>query len=248
MRRFLGVAILVGAGACDAASAQPPPAPAATVTVPTELSAAPAWIGRNFDTGLIAREHTHVTQTLRRHGIRALLTIETRVAQGTMFEIGPWKPATVKTYLGTAKDAKRVVTLDLINIADATDTISMPCRKTTIAAATATAVRRATVSATECGDDGRFHPRTTKRLSVLRCLPFDDKRFDLDDSATWSSADHLAFAASPGIEWLYVNDDCLQGGGWRQVPADGAIVAQVRYEPTPAKPRKPSKLPPPRAR
>jgi hypothetical protein len=51
---------------------------------------------------------------------------------------------------------------------------------------------------------------------------------DLDDSATWDSAPHLAFAPSPGIEWLYVNDDCLQGGGWRQVPADRSIVTKVR--------------------
>ena len=53
----------------------------------------------------------------------------------------------------------------------------------------------------------------------------------------------LAFAPSPGIEWLFVNDDCLQGGGWRLVPADRSIQMTVRKdwpaEPAPRRPAKP---------
>jgi len=236
MRRFLGVAILVGAGACDPASAQPSPsspapakAAAPTVAIPTELTAAPAWIGRVFETGLVPRAHTHVTRTLRRHGVQALLTLETRIAESAMFEVGPWKPPSVVTYLGTATQTGKVVTLELTNIADATDTISLPCRKQTIAAAPPTAVRRASPTATECGDLGRFHPRTTKKLTALACLPVNNKAYDFEDHTTWPSAPHISFAPSPGIEWLYVNDDCLQGGGWRQAPADRSIVMNVRY-------------------
>jgi len=206
-----------------------PAAPAPAVAIATELAAAPAWIGRAFTTGLIARDHTHVTRTLRRHGVQALLTIETQAARSKRFEVGPWKPRSVVTYLGTAIETGKVVTLELTNIADATDTISMPCRKQTIAAAPSTGVRRATTTSTECGDRGRWHPRTTKKLTALACLPINNKAFDFEDDTTWPSAPHIAFAPSPGIEWLYVNDDCLQGGGWRQVPADRSIVMDVRY-------------------
>lgn len=179
------------------------------------------WIGRTFHTGMIARQHTHETQILRRHGVLALLTIELRVAQSQMFEIGTWKAQPVTTYVGTSKQTAKVVTLDLTNMADATDRISMQCRTTTIAAAPPTAVRRATIPdhVEECGDEGRWQPRTTKRMTVLRCA---------DDDSTSDDAPDLAFAPSPGIEWLYVNDDCLQGGGWRQVPADRSIVTKVR--------------------
>jgi hypothetical protein len=175
-------------------------------------------------------KHTHETHTLRRLGDRALLTVETLVAESQLLDIGPWKPQPVKTYLGTAEEKAKVVTLKLTNVADPKDTMTLPCRRTTLAAASADAIRRASipVARQECGDRGRWHPSSTKQLQVLRCLPFDDKPFNLDDSSTWESAPHLAFAPSPGIEWLYVNDDCLQGGGWRQVRADRSIVMKVR--------------------
>lgn len=246
MRRFLrgvvGPQILVGAAVAGLALAQPakpvkpgpakpatpPVAPPPAAVIPTELSAAPPWIGRVFDTGLIVQRHRHETHTLRRHGVQALLTIESQIAGNNLMEIGPWQPQPVKAYLGTAEDKDKVVTLKLTNVTDPTDTISMPCRKTTIAAARPDAVRRSSAGASECGDTGRWHPRTTKKLTVLRCLPFDAKPMNLDDDTTWDSAPHLAFAPSPGIEWLYVNDDCLQGGGWRQVPANRSIVSKVR--------------------
>jgi hypothetical protein len=198
--------------------------------VPAEVATAPAWIGRRFDTGLVPMKHTHETFTLRRLGGQALLTIETRVAGSQLFELGPWKLQPAKTYLGKAEEKAKVVTLKLTNIANPSDTITLPCRLTTLAAAKADAVRRTSIPAAqqECGDRGRWHPTSTRRLPVLRCLPFDDKPLNLDDNSTWDSAPHLAFSPEPGIEWLYVNDDCLQGGGWRQVPADRSIVTQVR--------------------
>ena len=46
-----------------------------------------------------------------------------------------------------------------------------------------------------------------------------------------AGSDEIAFALSPGIEHLFVNDDCLQGGGYRQVAKDRAIQMKVRKEP-----------------
>lgn len=228
MRSFLpgvvGLVILVGGAPAEG---QPAPPPAAVV--PTELTAAPAWIARQFQTGLIVREHTHTTHTLRRHGLQAMLTIETRSSTGMTMHPTPWVTQPVRTFVGTAEDKAKVVTLSLTNVADPSDTLAMRCKRTTIAAARPTAVRGPSPGADECGDEGRWSPATTRRVTVLRC--------DLgDDSA------ELAFAPSPGIEWLFVNDDCLQGGGWRQAPADRSIQMKVRKDwPAAPAPRKPAK-------
>jgi len=214
MRSFLpgvvGLVILVGGAPAEG---QPAPPPAAVV--PTELTAAPAWIGRRFGTGLIVRQHTHDTQTLRRHGLQAMLTIETRISNGMMSEPLVWVAQPVKTFLGTAEDKAKVVTLTLTNVTDPTDTITLQCKRTTVPAARPTAVRGPSPKAEECGDEGRWSPSSTKRVSVLSC-----------DSAEGTAG--IAFAPSPGIEWLYVNDDCLQGGGYRQVKPDRSIVMKVR--------------------
>ena len=213
MRSFLsgamGLVILVGGAP---ASGQPAPAPA--TVVPTELSAAPAWIGRQFSTGLIVREHSHTTQTLRRHGLQAMLTVETQISKGMMEEPLVWAAQPAKTFLGTAEEKAKVITLFLTNVADPTDTIRLQCKRTTIAAARPTAVRGPSPKADECGDEGRWSPTGTKRVSVLSC-----------DSGQAGAA--IAFAPSPGIEWLFVNDDCLQGGGYRQVKPDRSIVMKV---------------------
>ncbi len=221
MRSFLigvvGMVILVGG---TPATGQPAPPPAAAV--PTELSAAPAWIGRQFSTGLIVREHTHITQTLRRHGLQAMLTIELRISKGMMAEPLVWVAQPVKTFLGTAEEKAKVVTLRLTNVTDPTDTITLQCKITVVAAARPTAVRGPSPKADECGDEGRWSPATRKRVRVLGCDSGEDRAA-------------IAFAPSPGIEWLFVNDDCLQGGGYRQVPKDRSIQMDVR-KPWPAEP------------
>ena len=36
----------------------------------------------------------------------------------------------------------------------------------------------------------------------------------------------FTFGEAPGIEFLFVNDDCIiQGGGLRRVPSDGSVSA-----------------------
>ncbi|MBA3394991.1 MAG: hypothetical protein H0T89_20260 [Deltaproteobacteria bacterium] len=202
--------------------------------LPTELSAAPQWIGRTFDTGLITFTHIYEIHTLRRHGLQAALTIQRQIAgTGGGLSIGPWSAEPTKYYLGTAAQQGNVVTLALANVEDPTDRINLPCKLTKLAAARNDAVRRNSSSTLEnCGDEGRWHPAVTKRIDVLHCRADENP-----------SAPHLAFAPSPGIEWLFVNDDCLQGGGWRQVRADHAIVLEVRHRNPDAgdKPSKPSK-------
>jgi len=43
-------------------------------------------------------------------------------------------------------------------------------------------------------------------------------------------ATDLLFATPPGVEWAYVNDDCvMQGGDYRAVPADGSILPTHHY-------------------
>lgn len=236
MRRLLtGIAallVLLGMAAWDPALAEPTrlAAPPASRMVPVELSTAPAWIGRQFDTGLVPQRHTHKTYTLQRYGRQALLRLETQLAGADGLAIGTWQAQPVKVYLGIAEEKANLVTLKLSNVDDPTDTITLPCRRTAIAVARADAVRRSSIPAAkqECGDRGRWHPASTRQIPALRCLPLADKPWNIEDSSTWDSAPHLAFAPSPGIEWLYVNDDCLQGGGWREVPADRSIVTEVR--------------------
>lgn len=86
------------------------------------------------------------------------------------------------------------------------------CHDATLDVAVAKAVRVRKDPDLECGDTGAFSPATTEKVQVLLCTDEDEVRY--------------AFAEGPGVEWLYVNDDCvMQGGGFRRIADDLSIAA-----------------------
>jgi hypothetical protein len=188
----------VDASPLDAASA------GGEATPDPELASASPWVFRFHSTGLIVREARIETWTLRHVGDRAMVLVE-RGAQGDT------------TYTGTATDAGTSLKLELT---DGANSLAFDCTRGKIAVAAANAVRqphRPTGKYKEpcSGDPGRFVPAKTTKLDVLNCRHPDYEA-------------PMSFAAAPGVEYLYVNDDCnQQGGGYRRIPADGS-VAPVR--------------------
>jgi hypothetical protein len=93
------------------------------------------------------------------------------------------------------------------------DFSTQTCKRTKLDVAAATAVRVPVPRVTECGNQGMWLPNKTKKVDALLCT------HDPDDP------NQIGLAAAPGIEWLYVNDDCvMQGGGWRSIPKDGSVM------------------------
>lgn len=182
----------------------PPDAPAPD----PELAAAPAQVFRFYSTGLAPSKDggRFETWTLRTHGDRGMVRVE-RMRPG---DNGTWIPNTQTLYLGTATDDGKTLT---VTLASATDKLSLTCTRDKLDVAAANAVRRPSAkNKQECGDTGAWSPAKTKSVGVLSCK---DPRYDAP----------MMFGAAPGIEYLYVNDDCvMQGGGYRQIAADGAIA------------------------
>jgi hypothetical protein len=200
----------------------PPPPDAGTpgqaespLAVPTEVAAAPPWIYREFDTGLVVKASMLRTWTLRRAGSQAALTIETQIAKTAMSEeLGPWSVAQTRTFVGSITTERTKTTLVLSN---GSETMTLVCSPSSIRAAVATAGRRPgrpKPGEEECGNEGAWAPMRMRSYTTLSCKQTDQERSSL-----------IRFAAAPGIEWLYVNDDCtMQGGGYRAIPKDGSVA------------------------
>lgn len=207
--------------ACSSPPAQPttPPvaiAPAdASIDAPVdaavdaELAAAPAWIFRFHSTGKIVKQSRLETWTLRFVGDRATIFVERKLAESE----GPWAPAGTTLYTGTGDGTS-------FSLAAAGQAkLDLACKREKLDVAAATAVRKPVASGKykqPCsGDPGRWVPPKTTKLEVLSCkLP----GFEAP----------MPFAAAPGVEYLFVNDDCAQqGGDYRVIAADGS-VAPVR--------------------
>jgi len=215
-----------------------PPAPTIkTLTdIPAELTSAKPWIARRYMTGMIRGSTPHETFLLQRAGTKALVTREVRMptqwkrGKGLENEVTAWRLESSTQLLGTIEEKGTKVTL---SVANGTDKLELSCKKTKVAAARPDAMRGRSPKYSECGDTGRWVPASTKQVAVIKCDPPEDD--------SWNQ---LAFAAAPGVEWLHVNDDCvIQGGGWRQVPVDGAIKHPRQRDPEP----RPSKKAPGKA-
>ncbi len=229
--------ILVGV-ACETANAPPPIAPPvvttaapavarplpdaavadvlsvdAATTVPPDLSAAPAWLGRSLYTGLIRAKAVHTRASLQRLDTRALLTLEVRELPLRLDgkEPGPWGTPTTTRYQGTLTNGQLELTIG-------SEAVSLACVEKTVAVAPAEAHRARNPKLGGCeGDTGHWVPGATHKVKALVC---GDPSSEIDPSFT--------FVAPPGpeIEWVYVNDDCvMQGGGYRDVPNDGTIAS-----------------------
>lgn len=233
MRGVICVVILVGCDLLAACSSSPSssttPTPAArpdaaianvldaappidaAPAVDAELAATPASVFRFHSTGSVPMPTGPrlETWTLRHTGGRGMVTIELMAPDGEN-----WKPASTTVFHGTAAvDGKRVT----LALTAGTYKLALDCTRDKLAVAAPTAVRkphpRKGKYAGECsGDPGRWVPDKTKSVEVLSC-----KHPDYEVP--------MPFAAAPGVEYLYVNDDCaMQGGGYRLIAADGAIT------------------------
>ena len=197
--------------------------------LPAEFAGVTPWVYRELQTGAIRSRHTLAIHRLHQRGDRAALVVEQREATSSdpfADRIDGFTTKSFRIYVGTVATRGRTQTFAL---ADGADKLDLPCKHTTIAVAAAGAIREPSSSGPaggeECGDRGRFRPPGTKRIEVLSCLPIAKDDLDPD------RREQLAFAPEPGIEFLFVNDDCsMQGGGYRAI-APGGAVASVRAPP-----------------
>jgi hypothetical protein len=190
----------------DAMIDAPPPIDAPAPDA--ELAAAPPSVFRFHSTGLVPSKTGPrlETWTLRHAGDRGMVLVERMAADGER-----WKPASTSMYLGSAADDGKTLTLTL---AAGTDKLALACTRERLPIAAATAVRKPHKKGKykECGDPGRWVPDKTTSIDVLQC-----KHPDFEAP--------MPFAAAPGVEYLYVNDDCqMQGGGYRAIAKDAAIA------------------------
>jgi hypothetical protein len=188
----------------------------------SSLALAPKWIGRRYVAGAGAIQPTLDTFTLQHDQGRMLFTVEGRRAPKTTAdgdEPEGWQLVGTSKHTGTIVESDDLVRLSFPSGGRQFD---MTCKRTTVAAARADAVRAPTPNwrRDHCEDRGRWVPAGTQPVDVIRCIPFDDSGSGLYGGYS------LALAAAPGIESLYVIDDgCMGGrGGWRLMPSDGSIA------------------------
>jgi hypothetical protein len=200
-----------------ASVAAPPP------VIPEALSNAPRLVYRSFDTGVLNARSTLVTRTLQRFEDQALLTELTQTSNSSTFKpvIGPFDAPKIRRYLGTATTTGKVTTFTLT---DGDTKLKLDCAMGDVKVAAATAVRASSGKGGCNGDRGHWVPAATKRVQALRC-GIDETPPDPEYPPP-DRFEEMAFTAPPGIEFLFVNDDCvMQGGGYRFVPANGEVGA-----------------------
>ncbi len=194
----------------------PAPAP---VDVPADLAAAPAWVARRLTTGQIRSRARFETMTLQRLGTRALLSIVEQTADTSLRDpsyLGPWSPPTTEHVLGSIDAAGTQLTWT------GRHAWTWVCSSAKVAAARATAVRTRSNGHRECGDKGRWVPPATRGVAVLSCA-FAEA--DDPGDAEGEAHDRVVFAPAPGVEYVWVNDDCVvQGGGYRSIAKDSALA------------------------
>jgi hypothetical protein len=211
-------ALLVGlfASSCASSAQQPLPvsrpvetvAPAPGPTVGASLDSVEPVVARYYQTGK-AKTHQDgsYTWTLRyAHGEASLETQRKVIREHT------WAVIDSQRYVGTATEVGDTLALDLTGDHER---VKVTCHRGPVAVAAADAVRGPSARGKEpCTDDGRFIPAATRTMTALLCT-------------TEQFPEALAFAPAPGIEYLYVNDDCdFNGGGYRAVAPDGRIARE----------------------
>lgn len=210
------------AAASATASATASVAP--SVALSAELTSAPALIYRELNTGALPGRTTLVTHRLQRAANQALLTVETRSSENNgatlPVSIEPLGPPTVRRFAGTWTSTGAVTTFEL---SDGTESRKLVCEQGRVQVAAATAVRKREGRGGCEGDRGQWTPRATKRVEALRCGINHDPP---DPAYRPDRFEEQAFVPAPGVEFLFVNDDCvMQGGGYRFIPADGSVYA-----------------------
>ncbi len=181
----------------------------------------PAWVFRRLSTGAVRRQSDLTTETLTFSGDHATLTINQKSApSGAMLGetiAGPWVDTSTKKLSGLVQNHQRG-TVEL-TLRDGSDALDLLCGRQEVRVAAATAVRIRSSDDSECGDQGTWEPAATTPVSAWVCHA---KPTNPDDV----SPVEYTFGEAPGIEFLFVNDDCIiQGGGLRRVPSDGSVSA-----------------------
>jgi hypothetical protein len=174
-----------------------------------KLSQIAPWVGRSFSTGQVLKPERLRMNTLAIADGLARLTIEEQERQAN----GPGLPfvqTSLETYEGRIEIVAPVIRL---NFETTPKKFTLLCSFVFESVAKATAVRVPDPNyRDECGNEGVWFPRKTKRIQVLHC----QRDIRLGES--------YAFAALPGVEDLSVNDDCtMQGGGYRAISEDGSV-------------------------
>jgi hypothetical protein len=188
----------------------------------TSLEGATTLVYRYVETGAISPRNTVVTRTLQRSESEALLTVETSITRNEMGplreSLGPLGTPTVRRFAGTVKTEGK---LSIFELEDGGEAMRLECEMGVLRVAGATAVRERVGLGGCNGDRGRWIPDATKRVPALRC---GIDRDPPDPNYEPDRREQMAFVASPGIEFLWVNDDCsMQGGGYRFVPTDRSV-------------------------
>ena len=193
-------------------------AAAAPGVVPGPLESAPRLVYRSLETGALSTRSTLRTRTLQRFEDQALLTVATQLSESDTSQpvLGPFDSPRIRRYLGRAKAQGDWVSFTL---SDGEESVTLECTMGEVKVARATAVRTRAGRGQCAGDRGRWLPGSTTRVRALRCGRYEPAP-DLDRE------EDMAFTAAPGIEFLFVNDDCvMQGGGYRFIPEDGSVGA-----------------------
>jgi len=199
----------------------------AATELPQPLLSAPRLVYRSLNAGAIVAQATLMTHTLQRFENQALLTVETQKAPSDIIPgpvVGRFGVPTTRRFIGTSTTIGKKIAFEL---ADASETLKLECEMGTVQVAAATAVRDYYKGGCD-GDRGHWVPGAMKRAEALRC----GTRAAGDASHEPDRLEEMAFAPAPGIEFLYVNDDCvMQGGGYRFVAADASVAAIRKARP-----------------
>ena len=161
-----------------------------------------------FSTTTITLPPDHIeTFTLERRG--ATVTLTTQDYQ---------KPA--EHYTGRVEETGGAITIHLKHPNGAT-VPWVRCTPDTLRVSVAEA--RVVAYGPMCPDEHGWEPEGESRVPVLDCKLLD-KDAPEPANSRWKTGRNLVFAPAPGIEWLHVEEECLNTDGWRAIPADGSIV------------------------
>lgn len=171
------------------------------------------WVARTYHTGVILRSSDLATYRLTVRGQEASLVITEQRRQQHRRETGAWEPVGERQLHGTVQRSGERHRFSFAEGGEAFD-----CQRGPVAVAPASAGRMPSPGADddECGDTGVWSAPSVE-VDVLSCRPVKAPDVAGDDY-------RLVFAPPPGVEYLWVNDDCFQGGGYRRIPADASIA------------------------
>lgn len=208
------VVALVALGGCGGHR----PAALASARAQTASASREPWRFRTLTTGLALPEARSTRYQLTLDGRSATLEVTEAISHdhggpGGGGDLGDWRVIATRTLRGQVATDGAELTLTLAGDDQQT---RWRCHVEVVVVAPASALLVPTNTAEECGDEGEWSEPATD-AEALVCA---------DDGPEPALVRTLAFAHGPGIEGVWVNDDCLQGGGLRWQAAGDAATAR----------------------